>query len=166
MSYIRVYFSEWLVLYRSSAPTWLSLHSYKGVLHSNICLTGPSKVTDVCVTKSEEEDGTLTMNVSWTTPQSDLPITEYEVEYKTSGMKSWINATHHSVMPPANYTALTGLDVATEYRIRVRALSVIGTGEWSDEQMDKSELGMVLRMVTVLCVWKCITTLSPTTIPE
>ena len=123
------------------------------MLHSNISLTGPSKVTGVCVTKSEEEDGTLTMNVSWTTPQSDLPITEYEVEYTTSGMTSWINSAHHSVMPPANYTTLAGLDVATEYRIRVRAVSEAGTGEWSDELMEKSELGMVLGMVTVLCVW-------------
>ena len=111
----------------------------------------------MCVTTSEEEDGTLTMNVSWTTPQSDLPITEYEVEYTTSGMTSWINATHHSVMPPANYTTLAGLDITTEYRIRVRALSKAGTGQWSDEQMEKSDWGMVLGMITILCVWKCIT---------
>ena len=136
------------------------IRSCKGVLHSNISLTGPSKVTGVCVTKSEEEDGTLTMNVSWTTPQSDLPITEYEVEYKRSGMTSWINATHHSVMPPANYTTLAGLDVATEYRIRVRAVSEAGTGEWSDELMEKSDWGMVLGMITILCVWKCITQLT------
>ena len=117
----------------------------------------------MCVTKSEEENGTLiTVNMSWTPPQSDLPITEYEVEYRTSGMESWINATHLSVMPPANYTTLTGLDIVTEYRIRVRALSEAGTGEWNVMLLEKSELGTVLPMLTILCVWKCITTLSPT----
>ena len=127
------------------------------MLHSNISLTGPSKITNVCVTKSEEEDGTLTVNMFWTPPQSDLPITEYEVEYQTRGMESWIDATHLSVMPPANYTTLTGLDIATEYRIRVRALSEAGTGEWEVVLLEKSELGTVLPMVTILCVWKCIT---------
>lgn len=111
----------------------------------------------VCVTKSEEEDGTLTLTVFWSTPQSDLPITEYEVDYETRGVESWSNARHRSIVPPTNYTTLTGLDIATEYKVRVRALSEVGTGEWSNGQMDKSELGVVLGVVTVLCVWKCIT---------
>ena len=110
-------------------------HNYgicNGMLHSNIPHTEP-KVTNVSVTKSLE-DGNETLTVSWTTPQSELPITEYEVEYRTSDMESWINSTRLSVSPPAKSTTLTGMDAGVEYIVRVRAVSVIGAGAWSEEQ--------------------------------
>ena len=107
------------------------------MLHSNIPLTGP-KVTNVSVTESVE-DGNLTLNVSWTTPKSELPITEYEVEYRTSDTESWINLTRLSVSPPANSTLLTGLNAGVEYIIRVRALSEIGAGAWSEEQRVRTD---------------------------
>ena len=121
----------------------MQLHTFvcsicNGMLHSNISVTGPSRVTGVLVTKSVA-DGNFTLNVSWSTPQSDLPITEYEVEYRTSDMESWINSTRLSVSPPANSTILTGLDAGVEYIIRVRALSKIGAGEWSEEQRVRSD---------------------------
>ena len=103
-----------------------------GVLYSNIFLTEPI-VTNVSVTKSVE-DGNLTLTVSWTTPQSELPITEYEVEYRTSDTESWINSTRLSVSPSAHSTTLTRLDAGVEYIIRVTASSEIGAGAWSDEQ--------------------------------
>ena len=103
-----------------------------GMLHSNILLTEP-KVTNVSVTESVE-DGNFILNVSWTTPQRELPITEYEVEYRTKNAKSWINSTRLSVSSPANSTVLTGLDAGVEYIVRVRALSEIGAGSWSEEQ--------------------------------
>ena len=96
-----------------------------GMLHSNL----EPKVTNVSVTESVE-DGNVTLTVSWTTPQSELPITKYEVEYRTSDTESWSN---HSVSPPSNSTLLTGLDAGVEYIIRVRALSEIGAGAWSEE---------------------------------
>ena len=101
-------------------------------------MTGPSRVTSVLVTKSEE-DGNFTLNVSWTTPESELPIAEYEVEYRTSDTESWINSTRLSVSPPANSTVLTGLDAGVEYIIRVKALSEIGAGEWSEEHRVRSD---------------------------
>ena len=107
-----------------------------GMLHSNITpnilLTEP-KVTNVSVTESVE-DGNFSLNVSWTTPQRELPISEYEVEYRTKNTNSWINSTRLSVSPPANSTLLTGLDAGVEYIVRVRALSKVGAGAWSDEQ--------------------------------
>ena len=102
-----------------------------GMLHSNIPLTEP-KVSIVSVTKSLE-NGNVTLTVSWTTPQSELPITEYEVEYRTSDTKSWINSTRLSVSPPANSTIMTANDAGMEYIVRVRALSEIA-GDWSTEQ--------------------------------
>ena len=102
---------------------------YKGVLHSNIPLTGPLKVAGLSVTYSVEGGN---LNVSWSTPQSDLPITEYEVEYRTRDMKQWSN---HSVSPPSNSTLLTVLNAGAGYIVRVRAVSVIGAGAWSEELM-------------------------------
>ena len=107
------------------------------MLHSNISLTEP-KVTSVSVTESVEV-GNLTLTVSWTTPQSELPITVYEVEYRTSDTKSWINSTRLSVLPPANSTTLTGLDAGVEYIIRVRASSEIGAGAWSEEHRVRTD---------------------------
>ncbi len=101
------------------------------MLYSIICLTVPSGVMNVSVTTSVV-DGNLTLNVSWTTPQSELPITEYEVEYRTSDTESWINSTRLSVSPPANSTILTGLDAGVGYIVRVRASSEIGAGTWKE----------------------------------
>ena len=109
-----------------------------GMLYSIISLTGPSRVTGVSVTRSVE-DGNFTLNVSWSTPQSELPITEYEVEYRTSDMESWINSSRLSLSPPANSTLLTGLDAGVEYIVRVRASSEIGGGAWSEEQRVRTD---------------------------
>ena len=105
--------------------------------HSYIPLTGP-KVTNLSVTRSVE-DGNLTLTVSWTTPQNELPIAEYEVEYRTSDAQSWINSTRLSVSPPAKSTLLTGLAVGVEYIVRVRASSEIGAGAWSEEQRVRTD---------------------------
>ena len=108
------------------------------MVHSSISLTGPSRVTGMSVTKSAG-DGNFALTVSWTTPQSDLPITKYEVEYRTINTRSWINSTRLSVSPPANSTLLTGLDAGVEYIIRVRALSEIGAGAWSEEHRVRTD---------------------------
>ena len=116
---------------------YMQLHTFvcsgcNGMLYSNILLTEP-KVTNVSVTTSVE-NGNATLNVFWTISQSELSISEYEVEYRTSDAKSWINSTRLSISPPANTTVLTRLDAGVEYIIRVRALSEIGAGSWSEEQ--------------------------------
>ena len=90
------------------------------------------------VTKSVEK-GNFILTVSWSTPKSELPITEYEVEYRRSGTTPWINSTLLLVSPPANSTVLTGLDAGMEYIIRVRALSEIGAGAWSEEQRARTD---------------------------
>ena len=107
--------------------------SIKGMLHSNIPLTVPSRVTGVTVTKTMESGG-ATLKVIWTPPQSDKAITQYQVQYKTLGMTLWINASRVSSSPPATSTSVTGLDGDTEYVVRVRAFSEIGAGGWSVEE--------------------------------
>ena len=114
--------------------TWLC---YKGKCHSNISLTVPSRVSGVSVTRSVES-GTSALRVNWTTPQSDVAISEYQVQYRRNGTTSWSNATVLFVSLPATSTVLTGLDAGTEYNIRVRAVSAAGAGEWSVEQTERN----------------------------
>ena len=112
---------------------WLSLHGSHCVtvmLHSSMSVTAPSRVTGVSLSKTVE-NGTLTLRVNWTTPQSDVNISQYQVEYRRSGMTSWSSATPFSSSPPVTSTILTGLDPGTEYNVRVRAVSAAGAGEWS-----------------------------------
>ena len=108
------------------------LLAIKGMLNSNIPLTAPPRVTGVSVTKTMDS-GSTTLRVTWTAPQSDLSISRYEVQYRRSGTSSWSNTNHIGSPPPTSAT-LTVLDAATEYIVRVRAVSVIGAGEWSVEQ--------------------------------
>ena len=108
------------------------------MLHSIICLSVPSRVMNVSVTTSVE-DNNLTLNVFWTTPQSDLPVTEYEVNVLE------VMNVNVSGSPPANSTILTGLDAGVEYIVRVRAVSEIGAGEWSEE--------LVVSPTDSECIW-------------
>ena len=110
--------------------------SYKGKVYWNNCLslTAPSRVTDVSLTKTE----TSIVRVTWTTPQSDRTISQYQLQYRRSGTTSWSSATPLSGSPPATDTLLTGLDAGTEYSIRVRAVSDVGAGEWSVEQIGRT----------------------------
>ena len=84
------------------------------------------------------ESGTPALRVNWTTPQSDVNISQYQVQYRRSGMTSWSSATPISGSPPATSTILNGLDAGTEYNIRVRAVSELGAGEWSVEQTERT----------------------------
>ena len=106
---------------------------YKGMLHSNISLTGPLKITCVSLTESVEGGNLI---VSWSSPQSDLPITEYMVQQRTSDTEQWRS---HPVSPPSNSTVLTGLNAGAGSIVRVRAVSVIGAGAWSEEEIMRSD---------------------------
>ena len=88
------------------------------------------------------EDSNLTVNVSWTTPQSDLPISEYKVAYESVTALMTVTL---SGSPPANSTILTGLDAGVVYIVRVRAVSEIGAGEWSEE--------LVVSPTDSECIW-------------
>ena len=101
----------------------------------NIPPTGPLKVTGLSVTESGAGGNLI---VTWSIPQSDLPITNYTVQYRARVTEQWRS---HSVSPPSNSTLLTGLDAGAVCIVRVRAVSVIGDGEWSEEIMrcDDSE---------------------------
>ena len=88
----------------------------------------PSQVTGVAVFKAKHL-GKPALRVTWTTPQSDVPISQYQVEYRRSGT-NWRTA--NPVSPGSTTsTLLEALDAGTVYEVRIRAVSVIGNGTWS-----------------------------------
>lgn len=101
-------------------------------------MTAPSEVNGLSVTKSMR-NGTFTLNVSWSTPQSDVTISQYEVQYRGNETTVWDSAVTPSGSPPPNSTLLTELDAGTEYHVRVRAISEIGAGRWSVLQTVKTD---------------------------
>ena len=63
--------------------------------------------------------------VNWTTPQSDVSISQYHIQY-TNETPSWTNDSTSAV-----FAILTGLNADTKYSVRVRAESAVGHGNWS-----------------------------------
>ena len=82
----------------------------------------------VAVTK-DVHLGKPALRVTWTTPQSDVTISEYQVEYKKRST-DWRAA---NLVSPGSTTStlLEALDAGTVYEVRIRAVSGIGNGTWS-----------------------------------
>ena len=85
--------------------------------------------------------GKPALSVTWTAPQSDVTISQYQVQYKKHST-DWRTA--NSVSPgSATSTLLVALDGGTVYEVRIRAVSAIGNGTWSRVELEttyKSEL--------------------------
>ena len=66
------------------------------------------------------------LRVTWTTPQSDVTISQYQVQYKKTNT-DWRAA--NPVSPDSTTsTLLEALDAGTVYEVRIRAVSAIGNG--------------------------------------
>ena len=73
--------------------------------------------------------GKPALRVTWTAPQSDVTISQYQVQYKKRST-DWRTAM--SVSPGSNTsTLLEALDAGTVYEVHIRAVSAIGSGIWS-----------------------------------
>ena len=68
--------------------------------------------------------------MTWTAPQSDVNLSQYQVQYKRNGTVWW----NYQVtsLPPVTTAILKGLTAGTAYNVRVRAQSDAGNGEWSE----------------------------------
>ena len=75
--------------------------------------------------------------MTWGIPQSDMPITQYQVQYRTNDTPSWSSTPFLSGSPPPSSTVLNGMQAGYDYKVRVRAMSVVGAGEWSEEQTQR-----------------------------
>ena len=102
-----------------------------------LSLSVPSRVSGVSLTKTVVS-GIAALRVNWITPQSDVNISQYQVEYRKSGTVVWDSRLTISGSPPATSATVTGLEAGTEYSVRVRAVSAVGTGEWSIVQTERT----------------------------
>ena len=102
-----------------------------------LSLSVPSTVSGVSLTKTVAS-GIAALRVNWTTPQSDVNISQYQVEYRKSGTVVWDSRLTISGSPPATSATLTGLEAGTDYSVRVRAVSAVGTGGWSVVQTERT----------------------------
>ena len=90
-------------------------------------------MTGVAVSKAIRS-GKPALRVTWTTPQSDVPISEYQVQYKKRST-DWRAA--NPVSPGSTTsTLLEALDDGTVYEVRIRAVSAIGNGTWSEVESE------------------------------
>ena len=104
-----------------------------------ICFcTVPSRVTGVDVSKATSS-GKPALGVTWTTPQSDVPISHYQVEYRRRGT-NWRTA-NPVFLGSTTFTLLEALDAGTLYKVRIRAVSAIGNGTWSEVQSETTYMG-------------------------
>ena len=97
----------------------------------------PSKVGPPTLTKAARS-GRPALTVAWTAPQSDRPITKYQVQYRKSGATSWITKDVTS-----RSTTLENLPAGTSYQVKVRAVSDVGSGPYSDVGTLSTFQGMI-----------------------
>ena len=89
-------------------------------------------MTGVSLLKAERS-GSAALRVTWTPPQSDVPTSQYQVEYR-SGTTSGSSAAPVSGSTTSTY--LEELVAGTEYQVRMRAVSAIGNGNWNEVQSE------------------------------
>ena len=95
--------------------------------HLYLIVTVPSKVGPPTLTKAARS-ARPALTVSWTVPQSDRPITKYQVLYRRSD-SAWI--TEDVTLTSPTYT-LENLSASAGYHIHVRAVLDVGAGSYSD----------------------------------
>ena len=86
-------------------------------------------MTGVAVSKAVHL-GKPALRVTWTTPQNDVPISQYQVQYKIHNT-DWRAAVNLVSPGSTTSTLLEALDAGTVYEVRIRAVSAIGNGAWS-----------------------------------
>ena len=106
----------------------------------------PSQVTDLSLSKAVLAKRPA-LQVTWTTPQSYEPISQYHLQYRIHGTTSWGSQHIASGFPPQNSINLTGLASGTEYNVRVRAVSAVGLGIWSAVQTERTYMGEFFSMI-------------------
>ena len=107
----------------------------------------PSQVTSIAVSNAVHLRKPA-LRVTWTTPQSDVVISQYHVQYRKVGT-SW-----RSVSPVTSgsttSTVLEALDAGTAYHVRIRAVSVIGNGMWSSVESETTYMSESSNKLKVL----------------
>ena len=105
-------------------------------MYISISLTAPSRITPVSLTKIMLERYKPSLNVTWSEPQSEHGISNYQVEYRKSEDTEWLPGPilSHSM----TFTTLPALTAGTVYSVRVKAQSAVGDGNWSNVQTERT----------------------------
>ena len=114
---------------------------------SPIVFAVPLKISPPPTLPKTARSGRPALIVTWTAPQSDRPITKYQVQYRRSGTTSWSTKDVTSTS-----TTLENLPAGTGYQVRVRAVSDVGTGPYSDVRTIITYRGMYCIMFHHLLV--------------
>ena len=85
-------------------------------------------MTGVAVSKTIRS-GKPALRVTWTITQSDVTISQYQMQYKKHST-DW-RAANLVSSGSTTSTLLEALDAGTVYEVRIRAVSAIGSGTWS-----------------------------------
>ena len=88
----------------------------------------PQKVGPPVLTKAASS-GKPALTVTWTTPQSERPITKYQVQYRRTGTSSW---SARDVTIRSLTLTVGSLSPGATYHVQVRAVSDVGIGPFSD----------------------------------
>ena len=95
----------------------------------NICFgVVPSKVNGVSLSPMVTSNQP-SLRVTWSPPSSDRTIRHYQVDYRVGTSGSWST---WSPNPTSTSVTLTGLQRGITYQVRVRAVSDVGNGAWSN----------------------------------
>jgi chitodextrinase len=75
-----------------------------------------------------EPASSSSLDVNWKAPDSDAPITDYDVRFRETASDGWTDWPHDDT---DTSTTIDGLSPETEYEVQVAAGSEAGVGEWS-----------------------------------
>ena len=106
----------------------------------------PSQVTGLSLSKAVLSRLPALL-ATWTTPQSDEPISKYILQYRIHGTTSWPLQHIVSGSPPRNSTIVPRLAAGTEHDVRVRAVSAVGAGHWSAVQTERTYMSEFSSMI-------------------
>ena len=105
----------------------------------------PSQVTGLSLSKAVSSK-LPALQANWTIPQSDEPISKYYLQYRIHGTIFW-GSQHIVSGSTVNSTNLTRLEAGTGYDVRVRAVSNVGSGNWSAVQTGRTYISEFFSMI-------------------
>ena len=89
----------------------------------------PAKVSGVSAIPGVNS-GQPIIQITWNPPQSDKRIEKYYLQHRKANASNWTAVT----LGPSETTVLSGLDRGTVYHVQLRAISIVGSGPFSDLQ--------------------------------
>ena len=85
------------------------------------------------------------ITVSWNEPSSpNGVIIGYDLRYKASSSSLYDNSYSYNNTTNAQNKIITGLNISCNYTVQVRALTVVGPGEWEATESSTRNTGIVM----------------------